>query len=76
MRAALATIPLPEAVPADAAPALYRALARQGISAMFPPFAGRTWLRLSAQVYNAPTDYETLADAVETVLASDVVPRT
>jgi isopenicillin-N epimerase len=29
------------------------------------PWAGQLWVRISAQIYNTPADYERLATAVE-----------
>ena len=60
----MAVVPLPPGVAADAAGAgaLQAALSdRLGIEAAVSAWNGRGLLRLSAQVYNAPADYERLA---------------
>jgi isopenicillin-N epimerase len=69
MRAALATLPLPAIVRAGRASELQRTLHARGYGVVCAPFAGRTWLRISAQVYNTPEEYAGLAVVVREVLA-------
>lgn len=64
MCAAMATLPLPVPVPADAAATLHDALRASGIEVPCVPFQGRTWVRISAQLYNEPDDYARLGRAV------------
>jgi len=64
MRGAMASLALPMADPAGnrTAEALHdRLLRRHRIEVPIFPFAGRLWLRLSAQIYNEMADYERLA---------------
>ncbi|HXQ40134.1 MAG TPA: aminotransferase class V-fold PLP-dependent enzyme [Candidatus Udaeobacter sp.] len=71
MRGAMASLALPMADPADcrAAEALQgRLLDRHRIEVPIFPFAGRIWLRLSAQIYNELADYERLAQALKAEL--------
>ncbi len=73
----MASIPLPDAEPRPASgylpsDALYEALvARKFEVPVFQwPVAPRRWLRISAQIYNEPQDYDRLAVAVRESLAS------
>lgn len=60
---ALATLPLPD--PTVDAAALNRHLReRHRIQAMFPSFGGRSWFRLSAQIYVEPADLDRLIVAL------------
>jgi isopenicillin-N epimerase len=60
---ALATLPLPD--PTVDAAALNRELReRHRIQAMFPGFGGRSWFRLSAQIYVEPADLDRLIVAL------------
>jgi isopenicillin-N epimerase len=68
-RAALATLPTPGDVPAERAAWLHAALQRRRIEVPCVPFAGRTWVRISAQVYNHPDEYRALGRAVLELLA-------
>lgn len=69
MRAAMAAIPAPGPVPETGAAALHAALRQRRIEVPCIPFAGRTWIRISAQIYNTPDQYERLGTAVEAILA-------
>ncbi len=64
MRAALAALPTPGDVPAERAAWLHTALQGRRIEVPCVPFAGRTWVRISAQVYNHPDEYRALGRAV------------
>lgn len=60
-------VPLPDGFGATAEDgvALNRRLWREHrIHSAFLPIAGRLWVRLSAQVYNTPEDFERLGDAI------------
>ena len=62
----MATIALPDAArvtstPDDLTTRLYD---RERIEVPVLEFRGRWWIRVSAQAYNVPADYERLADAV------------
>lgn len=62
----MATVPLPTGVadtPAQAS-ALQEHLVDAGVEAVTPGWQGRGTIRLSAQVYNGPADYERLAHGV------------
>lgn len=61
MRAALTT--LPTGRPASEAQALHDALLALGVQVPVVPLAGRSWVRVSAQVHNRLEDYAVLADA-------------
>jgi isopenicillin-N epimerase len=65
MRGAMVTLPLPGVVPAEAAVGLQRRLHARGYGVVCTPFVGRTWLRLSAQIYNEISEVEALARVVE-----------
>jgi len=63
----MATFPLPErlgATPADAARLRDALLFEERIEAQIHAARGRLWVRLSAQVYNAMSDFERLGDAI------------
>lgn len=64
MRAAMAAIPAPGDLPAHHAEALRLGLRARGIEVPCIPFAGRTWVRISAQIYNHPEPYGRLGRAV------------
>lgn len=64
LRASMAAISAPRALPADRAAWLHGELQRRRIEVPCVPFAGRTWVRISAQVYNHPDEYRRLARAV------------
>lgn len=71
MRGAMATVALPTGAPADleTANALHdRLWDRHRIEVPIIPFAGRLWLRISAQIYNEMAEYEQLAVALKTEL--------
>ena len=62
------TIPLPErfGTTREASGRLKDALLfEDGIEAQVLAFKGRVWVRLAAQVYNEPSDYERLRDAID-----------
>ncbi|MFK7961059.1 MAG: aminotransferase class V-fold PLP-dependent enzyme [Phycisphaerales bacterium] len=67
MRGSMATIELPARLskrfdaPSDLKRSVYD---EDGIEVPFMEIAGRWYLRISAQVYNRPDDYERLADAI------------
>jgi isopenicillin-N epimerase len=64
-------VALPEGVATneDDAKALYRRLADElAIEAAIVPWGGRGFIRLSAQVYNAPAEYERLARGLHEIL--------
>jgi isopenicillin-N epimerase len=64
----MVTVPLPAryGAGADASNALKDALLfEDGIEAQISPFQDRLWLRIAAQVYNEPADYERLRDAID-----------
>jgi len=66
MFAAMATVALPEAGPAtqERARALGNWLAEtHGVYAAINAISGRLWVRIAAQAYNEPADYERLAHA-------------
>ncbi len=72
MRGAMATVALPGSLPGDidTAKALnVRLWERHRIEVPIFAFAGRLWVRISAQVYNELSDYERLAEALRTELA-------
>ena len=48
----------------DAASLRMRLLARHRVVAAIVPIEGRTWCRVSAQIYNTAADYERLRDAI------------
>jgi isopenicillin-N epimerase len=67
MRAAMAAVALPgtgDADPVMAAAVHDRLWADHRIEVPIVPFAGRLWVRVSAQAYNDLDDYRRLADAV------------
>jgi isopenicillin-N epimerase len=67
----MALVELPEGIDAtkEAAEAVQaRLYERSRIEVPFVPWNGRVYVRLSAQVYNRPSDYEHLADALPDVL--------
>jgi len=71
MLASMVTAPLPlESLPPDLeatrpnAQKVHDALYALGVEAPVIPFAGRLHVRASAQIYNQPSDYVALADAV------------
>ena len=64
----MVTVPLPARFGpgADAASALKDALLfEDGIEAQISAFQDRVWLRIAAQVYNEPADYDRLRDAID-----------
>jgi isopenicillin-N epimerase len=68
MYGSMVTIPLPERL--DPAPLAVEALRtallyEDRIEAQMQSFRGRAWLRLAAQVYNEPADFERLRDAID-----------
>lgn len=65
MRAAMASLILKSSVgESRLTPDLRRALADEyRIVAPVYQFAGKTWLRISAQIYNEPQDYRRCAEA-------------
>ncbi len=70
---AMAVLPLPDGLAADAAGAL--ALRRRiadelGVAVALNPWGGRALLRLSAQVYNRADEYERLAERLPALLRS------
>jgi isopenicillin-N epimerase len=72
MRGAMATIALPTSLPGeiDTAKALNaRIWERHRIEVPIFAFAGRLWVRISAQVYNEMSEYEQLAEALRQELA-------
>jgi isopenicillin-N epimerase len=71
MRAAMAAFALDEhGADAERAAQFRRALAHEhGIMAPAYIFADRLWLRISAQIYNKPADYERLVAACQSLLA-------
>lgn len=64
MRGAMASIPAPNELPADRASWLHTELQRRRIEVPCVPFAGRTWVRISAQIYNHEDEYRRLGQAV------------
>ncbi len=71
MRASMATVAVPGNWPASKAMAdrLHDdLLQRFGIEVPVMDFAGRLWIRVCAQVYNEPWEYERLAEAVCRIL--------
>lgn len=66
MCAAMVTLAPPlEVAPTEAAArALHDALRRLGVEVPCFEFGGRVWLRISAQAYNEPADYDRLAAAI------------
>lgn len=71
MLASMVTVPLPiESLPNDLevtrpnAQRVHDALGKFGIEVPVVPFAGRFCVRASAQIYNQPSDYVALAEAV------------
>ncbi|HET6651914.1 MAG TPA: aminotransferase class V-fold PLP-dependent enzyme [Nocardioides sp.] len=54
----------------EAADVLYERLSALGVEAQVTPYGGRGWIRLSGAVYNVPSDYERLADALPAALPS------
>ena len=72
MRGAMATVALPTSLPGDidTAKALnVRLWERHRIEAPIFAFAGRLWVRISAQVYNEMSEYEQLAGALRKELS-------
>jgi isopenicillin-N epimerase len=69
LRASLCTLPLPGEHPptVEGARAAHDRLVAQGVEVPVFPFAGRCWLRISAQVYNELPDYQRLADLLVTM---------
>jgi isopenicillin-N epimerase len=67
MRRNLATLPLD--LPAAAAPAIHDALLRRGVQVPITLYGGRAWVRISAQIYNAPGDYRRLGEELPRVLS-------
>ena len=68
MYGSMVTIPLPErfGTTREASSKLKDALLFQdGIEAQVLAFKGRVWVRLAAQVYNEPADFERLRDAID-----------
>jgi isopenicillin-N epimerase len=68
MYGSMVTIPLPErfGTTREASGRLKDALLfEDGIEAQVLAFKGRVWVRLAAQVYNEPSDYERLRDAID-----------
>jgi isopenicillin-N epimerase len=68
MYGSMVTIPLPERFGAthEASSRLKDALLFEDkIEAQVVAFKGRVWVRLAAQVYNEPADYERLRDAID-----------
>jgi isopenicillin-N epimerase len=66
-RAALSALPLPGGPPpTEAATRAFsrRLWAEHRVEVPVLPFAGKTWVRISAQLYNDEGDYQTLIDAV------------
>jgi isopenicillin-N epimerase len=75
MLGSMATVRMPWDGPADreAANRINDALWHENrIEVPVMPFAGGLWLRLSAQAYNEPDDYEALAQALPHVLRAAV----
>lgn len=70
MRAAMATLPVPGGLPGSRAPALHDALRHAGIEVPCVPFAGHTWVRISAQLYTSMDDVHALARAMPAAVAS------
>lgn len=68
----LAIVPLPAGLAAtrEEVQALQGYLARKGVEAQLPGWGGRMTIRLSAHVYNQPSDYERLAAAARNLLAT------
>jgi isopenicillin-N epimerase len=67
MRAAMAALPLPSSVTPtlEATRALNARLWDQHrVEVPIIPFGGRSWVRISAQIYNEPADYDRLAEAL------------
>jgi isopenicillin-N epimerase len=65
LAAAMRLVPLPQPLAeADARALELRLLRDFGIVVPVTSHGGRQWLRVSAQLYNAPGDYERLADAL------------
>jgi isopenicillin-N epimerase len=69
MQGAMATVRLPAAGDAAQALALRRRLTALGTDAPVVALDGALWVRLSAQAYNQPDDYDRLADLLEQALA-------
>lgn len=68
MYGSMVTVPLPErfGTNREAAGKLKDALLfEDGIEAQVGAFKDRVWLRIAAQVYNEPSDYERLRDAID-----------
>lgn len=65
----MAMVRLPGGTP-DQAPALRAALLEAGTDVPIIPHDGRLWLRLSAQAYNEPGDFERMGTLVEEALAN------
>lgn len=73
-RAAMASVRLPPGAGGDVAAALrlaHRLRHQHGITAAVVPLAGALWLRISAQVYNEPSDYLPLAALGTTLCATN-----
>jgi selenocysteine lyase/cysteine desulfurase len=68
MRAAMATLPLPGHPPASVVPDLFRALLDRHLEPVVVPFAGRAWIRISAQIYTTLEDFDALGEAVTEIL--------
>lgn len=64
MLAALETRPLPNKLGTDHLLLSRRMWEEHGVEAVVVPFDGRLWVRISAQIYNTPDDYERLAAAL------------
>ncbi|MEQ1503187.1 MAG: aminotransferase class V-fold PLP-dependent enzyme [Myxococcota bacterium] len=69
MLGALQTLPVP--FPTDGTQATADAINRHlwethRVEVMFAPFRGRVWMRIAAQIYNRPEDYERLGDLLLT----------
>jgi len=64
MRSCLATFAYPTRATASDVTALAAALHAKHVEVPIFGWAGRCWLRISAQVYNQRSDYETLARAI------------
>jgi isopenicillin-N epimerase len=64
----MAMVRLPKGEPGQAAP-LRAALLEAGTDVPIIPHNGRLWLRLSAQAYNEPADFERMGTLIERELA-------
>ena len=60
----MAVIPYPAGRPGDGPALTARMYAEHRVEVPFTSYDGRTWVRVSGQAYNAPSDYSALASAL------------